>query len=95
MKRPLMRIGQEFVHPSTGDTWRVTDVGTRTFLAIKVVGTHEVTRMRKGMTEITTTTEPITSKWLSGPPYADAEAVWDEYDQRALEDVPGIEWVER
>jgi hypothetical protein len=29
-----MKIGQEFTEPATYQRWRVTDVGTRTFLAV-------------------------------------------------------------
>lgn len=73
---PCVKIGQEFDHPSTGERWRVTDVGTRTFLAIKV-------------SDSKTVADP---SWLNGPPYAVVEHVWDETDYGALRDVPGIEW---
>ena len=79
-KRPLLSIGQEFTHPGTGHVHRVTDVGSRTFLTIDT-------------TSGTIATHEWQS-WLSGPPYAIAENVWDEYDQEVLRDVEGIEWVE-
>jgi hypothetical protein len=96
MKRcPLMHLGQEFSHPHTGDVHRVTDVGERTFLTIntsrgEVVTFDGATGQRS--TRVVTGAERQT--WLAGPPYACAELVWDEYDQRVLEDVEGIEWVE-
>ena len=34
MTRPVLRIGQEFTHPSTGHVHRVTDIGSRTFLTV-------------------------------------------------------------
>lgn len=77
-RRPLMRIGQEFVHPSTGARWRVTDVGSRTFAAISMTGVDGDLR------------EP---SWLSGPPYALEEVVWDETDYSLLQEIDGIEWV--
>lgn len=78
MKRPLMRIGQEFVHPDTKERWRVTDVGTRTFIAIN---------LDRPLTNF----DP---SWFDGPPYAVAEEVWDEADWFTLEDVEGIEWTD-
>jgi hypothetical protein len=38
LRRPLVRIGQEFTDPATDCRWRITDVGRRTFLAIKLTG---------------------------------------------------------
>lgn len=74
--RPRMKIGQEFTDPATQQRWRVTDVGTRTFLAACLSDPHVVA-------------DP---SWLNGPPYAVAEEVWDEYSFGALADVAGIEW---
>lgn len=94
-KRPLLSIGQEFTHPGTGHVHRVTDVGSRTFLTIDTtsgtVATHD-TETGETTTRVVTGDEWQT--WLSGPPYAIAENVWDEYDQEVLRDVEGIEWVE-
>lgn len=75
---PRLEKGQEFTHPSTGERWRVTDVGTRTFLAINLSDPKVVA-------------DP---SWANGPPYAVVEHVWDETDYGALLDVPGIEWDE-
>jgi hypothetical protein len=94
-RRPLMRIGQEFTHPGTGHVHRVTDVGTRTFLTINTtcgaVDSYD-SKTRETDTRIVTGDEWKT--WLSGPPYATAEHVWDEYAMQALADVEGIEWSE-
>jgi hypothetical protein len=94
-QRPLLSIGQEFTHPSTGHVHRVTDVGQRTFLTIDTtsgeIATHD--------TETGETTTRVVSggewrSYLAGPPYGVAEHVWDEYDQEVLRDVEGIEWVD-
>ena len=55
-------IGREF--ETASGTWRCTDVGTRTIVAIKVSDHHD---------------DP---SWLTGPPYAVAEMVFDEDDFR-------------
>jgi len=90
-----MHIGQEFTHPHTGHVHRVTDVGSRTFLTINTtcgsVGTYDSTT-RETTTRLLTGAEWET--WLTGPPYACGEDVWDEHDQEALRGISGIEWVE-
>jgi len=76
--RPILSIGQEFTYPETGHVWRVTDIGTRTFVAIdvtKVLAEHGNDH-----------------SWFNGPPYAICEEVWDEYDAETLRDIPEIEW---
>jgi hypothetical protein len=78
LRQPCLKIGQEFKHPETGHLWRVTDIGSRTFLAIDIT---------QGLED-----HGNDSSWLKGPPYAVAEYVWDEHDIKALEDVPDIEW---
>jgi hypothetical protein len=88
-RRPLMRIGQEFcLH---GDTWRVTDVGTRTFLAINTTQ-GQLVRVSPGGEQTIHDVDPKAEGLLNGPPYAVVEQVWDEYDQQGLEDVEGLEW---
>lgn len=77
-QRPRLVIGQEFVHPSTGHRWRVTDVGTRTFLALDLTEVEQ--------------NHPGDPSWLHGPPYAVVEHPWDEYSVTALQEVAGIEW---
>jgi hypothetical protein len=54
----------------------VTDLGTRTFLAVGISDPH-------------VEADP---SWLNGPPYGVAEEVWDEYSFGALAGVAGIEW---
>jgi hypothetical protein len=71
-----MKIGQEFRNPTTQQRWRVTDLGTRTFLAVGISDPH-------------VEADP---SWLNGPPYGVAEEVWDEYSFGALAGVAGIEW---
>lgn len=82
-KRLDVHIGQEFVNPATGDRWRITDVGTRTFCAIPVPN-RPFFQAAPGVL--------INSALVdtSGPPYSVAEHVWDEYDQQALADVPEL-----
>ena len=86
-----MHIGQEFC--LRGITWRVTDVGTRTFLAINTTRA-QVVRVAENGEQSTHDVDPKTEGLLNGPPYAIVEEVWDEYDQQELEDVDGIEWTE-
>jgi len=57
-----MKVGQEFTDPATQQRWRLTDVGTRTFLAACISVPY-------------VEADP---SWLNGPPYAVAEEVWDE-----------------
>lgn len=73
---PRLQLGQEFVDPTTGERWRVTDLGTRTFLAINLSDPKVIA-------------DP---SWANGPPYAVVEHVWDETDYGVLEGEPGIEW---
>jgi hypothetical protein len=90
-----MRIGQEFTHPHTGQVHRVTDVGRRTFLTINTtcgsVDTHDSTT-HETTTRLVSGAEWQT--WLTGPPYACAEDVWDEDDQEDLLGVDGVEWID-
>lgn len=95
MRRPVMRIGQEFTAPPDNrwdfsddaptfhNTWRVTDVGSRTFLAISVT---------EALASHASDDDP--ASWLAGPPYAVVEHVFDETDYARLAEVDGIEWVE-
>lgn len=79
MRREEFRIGAEF-WTATG-SWRCTDVGTRTIVAIKL-GPTEITCIRiddNGDRHQTTTIEDDPS-FLNGPPYAVVETVFDEDD---------------
>ena len=94
-KRPLLRIGQEFTHPTSGHVHRVTDVGSRTFLTIDTTSGTRTTH--DTATRETTTRVVSGDEWrsyLAGPPYGVVENVWDEYDQEVLHDVEGIEWID-
>jgi len=53
-----MKVGQKFTDPATQQRWRVTDVRTRTFLAVCLSDPH-------------VEADP---SWLNGPPYGVAEA---------------------
>lgn len=57
MKHSDFKIGMQFKIAGGRFTWHVTDIGTRTIIAIKV---------REG--------------WMKGPPYAQAEWVFNEDD---------------
>jgi hypothetical protein len=70
-----MKIGQEFTDTTTHQRW-LTDVGTRTFLAVCI-------------SDPQVEADP---SWLNGPPYAVAEEVWDEESFGAFEGVAGIVW---
>jgi len=78
MKHERFRIGIEFW--CGGRRWRCTDVGTRTVVGIclepregvSVTGDVEA----GGITTRTITTD---DSWFAGPPYAVAEAVFDEH----------------
>ena len=75
---PQLQLGQEFINPSTGHRWRVTDLGTRTFLAVDVTSAASL--------------YPSDPSWLNGPPYAVPEVTWDEYDFPVLAALPNIDW---
>jgi hypothetical protein len=60
MKRTDVKIGDTF--RCDGKRWKVTDIGTRTVIAI-----------------------PIKEGWMEGPPYAQAEIVFNEDDLTVCE----------
>jgi len=80
MKHSDFRLGMEFF--TAGGRWRVTDIGSRTIIAIRVdpvetgqLDTKTGERTQRTMTEA----EAQADGWLDGPPYAVAEVVFDEY----------------
>jgi hypothetical protein len=75
MRHEEFRIGTEFW--CGGRRWRCTDVGTRVVVGI-CLEPHEVVTSAAG----TVTSRAMTSdaSWLTGPPYAVPETVFDEYD---------------
>jgi len=75
MKRSEFSIGTVF---ECGErTWRCTDIGTRTIIAIRIdaveVGSNDPNHRR---TLSGAEAEP--KGWFNGPPYAVAECVFDE-----------------
>lgn len=72
-------IGDTFAS-STGK-WRVTDVGTRVIVAIRI---DEVT-VEGSTTKTLSEAEAAENGWFDGPPYSVAEVVFDEDDQNDLE----------
>jgi hypothetical protein len=109
MKRSEFRIGATFW---CGDReWRCTDIGIRVITAICLddleyveysPGPPEVTEIKR----MSSRAEAEAAGWFKGPPYAEAESVFDEYDQPAcssdregsgqnsiFDDHPISEWV--
>ena len=78
MKRDW-NIGDTFAN-STGK-WRVTDVGTRVIVAIRIDEVSVEGSDPKTLSE----KEASENGWFDGPPYAVAEVVFDEDDQVDLE----------
>ena len=79
MKHGEFKIGVEFRTES--GRWRCTDVGTRVIVAISLEP-HEIAHVESGLNGETGRIErrELTEdpSWLSGPPYAVAEHVFDE-----------------
>jgi hypothetical protein len=96
MEHSDFAIGRAF---ATGHSlWRCTDVGTRTVVAIRLDSAETVSVEVRGGRCGPETRKVIDPRrdpgWLSGPPYAVAETVFDEYDFPACmlvtdEDVAG------
>jgi hypothetical protein len=111
MKHSEFKIGESF---RTGaGLWRVTDIGTRVVVAIRIDRTGVVSIPRRGAPiaakvvavkgdqvevelmprepdRILNEAEAEAEGWFKGPPYAVAECVFDEYDQRGCS-IPGDE----
>lgn len=95
MQHSEFRIGEHFYLARTGETpysrWRVTDVGTRTVVAIRVDKTTVSSYPRRGEPRVLSEAEADAGHWFSGPPYAVAEVVFDEDDiegaAREIEDL--------
>lgn len=75
MQHDEFRLGGTF--RCGGRTWRCTDIGTRTIVAIRLddVGSDMPERHRT-----LSRAEAEAEGWFNGPPYAVAESVFDEYD---------------
>lgn len=78
------KIGDEF-RTEVG-WWRVTDIGTRTLIAICIERVEKTTKHEDGtLTHATLTRDQADAEgWFEGPPYAVAEEVFDEYDMDAI-----------
>lgn len=84
MKRREFRLGELFW--CAGQRWRCTDIGTRVIVAISIEP-HEVVTLDPVAGEHCTPIERrhVTHDpaWLTGPPYAISEAVFDEHSMVA------------
>jgi hypothetical protein len=80
MKHCDFKIGSTF--RCGAKTWRCTDIGTRTIVAIRTdsveVGSN-VPPYRRTLSGA----EAEAEGWFNGPPYAVREKVFDEYEQMA------------
>ena len=73
-----------------GRQWRCTDIGTRTVIAIRI----DSVAVRSNVPELCRTLNYDEAKadgWFSGPPYAVAESVFDEYDLEGCSIGPDLE----
>ena len=78
MERSQFKIGGTFW--CAGRTWRCTDIGTRTIVAIRVDSVEVGSNMPEHRRTVSRT-EAEAEGWFNGPPYAVAETVFDEDDQ--------------
>jgi hypothetical protein len=84
MKHSDFHIGTEF--RCADRTYRCTDVGTRTAIAIRVDRVEVTSMDNKGIsTKILSQSEAESQGWFDGPPYAVAESVFDEDDLEVCE----------
>ena len=74
MKPSDFSIDTEF--SIAGGRFRVTDIGTRTVIAIKISEVHTNLGLLDG-------SKAQQDGWFNGPPYAVAETVFDENDLTA------------
>lgn len=87
MKPYDLNIGDEFVM-ANGWRWRVTDIGTRVVIAIRIQplvlqSKRDGKIRREEISEI----EAEHYGWFDGPPYAVAEQVFDEFDLEGIEEI--------
>ena len=84
MKHSEFGIGTEF---HTGNaTWRCTDVGTRTIVAVRIDQVTVTHSDGKGNTWSEVVTDD--PSWFNGPPYAVAESVFDEHSVVVCQLIP-------
>ncbi len=74
MKHGEFRIGGTFW--CGGQSWRCTDIGTRTIVAIRL--NHVDVQHHPGSVQTLEFAEAEAEGWFNGPPYAVAEHVFDE-----------------
>jgi hypothetical protein len=84
MKHSDFHIGTEF--RCADRTYRCTDVGTRTVIAIRVDRVEATSMDNKGIsTNILSQSKAESQGWFDGPPYTVAESVFDEDDLEVCE----------
>ena len=77
-------IGEEF---SLGNRrYRCTDVGTRVIVGIRIDQVTYVDGNEPNVPRVLTQAEADARGWFNGPPYALAEHVFDEEDQKKIND---------
>ncbi|MEI5680489.1 MULTISPECIES: hypothetical protein [unclassified Mesorhizobium] len=83
LKPSNFHIGMEF--EVNGGTFRCTDVGTRTVVAIRIDPVEITTKHSDGTVTnaVLSRAEAENAGWFNGPPYALAELVFDEDDLQA------------
>jgi hypothetical protein len=79
MKHSEFEIGGEF--SCAGRRWRCTDKGSRVVIAIRLDEVH-VTGTNPRKMRTLNREQAEAEGWFNGPPYAVAERVFDEEDQR-------------
>tara|TARA_Y100000815_G_scaffold271266_1_gene297486 strand:+ start:1375 stop:1641 length:267 start_codon:yes stop_codon:yes gene_type:complete len=87
MKHSEFSIGKDFT--CGGTRYRCTDIGSRVVVAIRTENIEAGTRVASGQTSIRTidAAEATEDGWLSGPPYAVAETVFDEEDLKVCDPI--------
>lgn len=94
MEHKDFRVGMEFTTADGGRRWRVTDVGVRTVVAIRVDQVEIATSEGKGAPlrhETLSGAQAEEQGWFNGPPYAVAEHVFDEDGLEDCEPVPAAQ----
>ncbi len=81
MKHSDFKIDMEFM--MNEELWRVTDIGTRTIIVIRLGNITIGGTKTRTMNRI----EAESEGWFNGPPYAVQEHVFDEDDLEACEPV--------
>lgn len=85
MDHSEFKIGAEFW--CGGRTWRCTDMGTRTIVAIRV-DSVEVGSNVPELCRTLSRAQAEAEGWFNGPPYAVGESVFDEDDMEGCTPEP-------